>query len=530
MTSIRQRLFFLIGSMILLVFGLIIISNSLFMEQFYIGRQESTLVDSFQRINQMQSLIDGDALESYIAIETSSHVDIILMDDEGNIEYASNNYIDNERYQGQKAGLLFFFGAPGMTRPGPGGGNPNRPSGQPDNQSPLSQPVPQGDQLDDFRLLSSTDAYRVQRGSDPITGGQTIALTGTLDDGHYLILRTPLESIKESIGLMNQFLILILVVVTIVAALATFVLSSYFTNPIKKINSATARLTTLDFSEPCEVTTKDELGQLAVNINTMSGALEDTISSLNDSNNHLKEEIEAKTRLDNKRRELLNNVSHELKTPLALMQGYAEGLSLNVANNPDKVQFYCDVITEETLKMNQLVQQLLNIDQLEFGDIKKHPKSFNLNTYINETLQKYRPIMDKDGITLDMNLYDNTFVYADPFLVDQIMTNYITNAIRYCDDNKAVSVRTSLNYNTQDDRDVVRIEIFNTAPAIDKDKLELLFDSFYKLDQARTRDKGGHGLGLSIVKAIQDAEKLGYGCENQDNGVVFWFELPVAYR
>ena len=278
----------------------------------------------------------------------------------------------------------------------------------------------------------------------------------------------------------------------------------------------------LDFDTRCKVESNDELGQLAHSINEMSVELDNTIHSLNISNTELQQEIKEKIRIDEKRKQLLNNVSHELKTPLALMQGYAEGLKLNVAKNHNRVDFYCDVIVDETKKMNYLVQNLLNINQIEFGDEVLHKSEFEIVDFVDYIMEKYTPRFEENNIDVKLNLIDPTEVYADSFKAEQVLTNYLNNAIQYVDEHKEVRVTLSKVNNN------VRIEVYNSCQPISNAELEKLWDSFYKRDKARTRETGGHGLGLSIVKAIQEASENDYGVRYEGNGITFWFELDIA--
>uniref|UniRef100_UPI00272D5C40 HAMP domain-containing sensor histidine kinase n=1 Tax=Vallitalea guaymasensis TaxID=1185412 RepID=UPI00272D5C40 len=277
----------------------------------------------------------------------------------------------------------------------------------------------------------------------------------------------------------------------------------------------------LDFSTKCTVLSNDEIGQLANSINDMSIELEKTIKSLNTSNINLQQEIAEKTKIDERRKQLLNNVSHELKTPLSLMQGYAEGLKLNVAQKHNRTDFYCDVIVDEVKKMNQLVQNLLNINQIEFGDTTPNNTTFEIVEFIEYILKKYDHIFSEKNINLQFNPIEPISVYADILKAEQVLTNYLNNAIQYVDNHKDIRV-TLLTKNNH-----VRIEIYNSCETIDTDELDKLWLSFYKRDKARTRQPGSHGLGLSIVKAIQEASNNDYGVRTTTNGITFWFELDI---
>ncbi len=214
-------------------------------------------------------------------------------------------------------------------------------------------------------------------------------------------------------------------------------------------------------------------------------------------------------------------MAHELKTPLALMRGYSEALKLNIATSKEKSDFYCDVISDETSKMNQLVESLLDINQVEFGDKVLNIEPFEINEFITTHFNKYIKIIEEKNITYTVNVIKPTMVSADPFMMERVFTNYITNAINYVDDNLNVQITI------KELNDIIRIEVYNTCESISDNELDKLWDDFYKVDKARTRDNGGHGLGLSIVKAIQEAHNNSYGVKNSEKGIVFWFELKI---
>lgn len=354
---------------------------------------------------------------------------------------------------------------------------------------------------------------------DQIPNQKNLMLRGTLDNGNRIELVIPLVSIKTNIELTNTFYLIIGGFVFLVSMLFAYMISNYFTKPIREMNEATKRMKSLDFNTSCKVISRDEIGQLAVSINEMQMELSKNIDILNERNKELENEIYEKNRIDKKRRDLLNNVSHELKTPLALMQGYAEGLKVHVIHSKEKSNFYCDVIIDESKKMNQLVESLLNIEAMEFGDKVLCKSRFEIIQFILQTLNKYQKLFDDQHIKYTVNEIEPIFVFADMFMMKSVFTNYITNAIHYVDERKVVEI------SIMQEKEYIRVEVYNTAKPILPEDMEKLWDSFYKVDKARTREKGGHGLGLSIVKAIQEAHQSGYGVKNTRDGVSFWFDV-----
>jgi len=219
------------------------------------------------------------------------------------------------------------------------------------------------------------------------------------------------------------------------------------------------------------------------------------------------------------RKEFVSSVSHELRTPLSVIQGYAEGLVSNVAESEDDRKFYCDVIMKEADKMNKLVKDLLNLSQIESGYFHIEKSEFNINSLIEYVLNKYKAIFTEKDIEVQFELGESMIVCGDMVRIEQILTNYLNNAINHIDNNKIIKISKIVN------KDKIKISIFNSGKHIPEELLEKIWTSFYKVDKARTRAYGGYGLGLSIVKALADLHNNDYGVENIEGGVIFWFEV-----
>ena len=349
-----------------------------------------------------------------------------------------------------------------------------------------------------------------------------IELWGTLDNGDIIFIRTPLESIRESVGISNRFLAYIGIIMALVGAVIIWFVSKKITDPIRELSDISDRMAHLDFDARYTSGGKNEIGQLGEHINEMSDTMEKTISELKTANNELQRDIEKKEKLENMRAEFLSNVSHELKTPIALVQGYAEGLRDNVNDDEESRNYYCDVIIDESEKMNKLVKNLLTLNQLEFGNDEIKLERFNIVELIRNCMQSSDIMLKQFGVSADFNETDPCYVWGDEFKIEEVFTNFFSNAIHYSQGEKRVEVRL-----IRED-DLVRVNVFNTGNPIPEDSVDKIWDKFYKVDKARTREVGGSGVGLSIVKAIMDAMNKKYGVINYDNGVAFWFELDSA--
>lgn len=275
----------------------------------------------------------------------------------------------------------------------------------------------------------------------------------------------------------------------------------------------------LDFSKKYAVQSDDEVGQLGKSINSLSDQLDRAIFSLTEANKKLREDIEQERRIDKMRKEFINNVSHELKTPIALIQGYAEGLKLNINEDEENKNYYCDVIMDEAGKMNRLVKDLLDLSQIESGSFKLDKTSFNISSLIESVLDKYRPVLFEKGIKVELDIPEYLTVNGDAGRIEQVLVNYLINAINHVDDKKEIKIQAVIL------NEKVKISVCNSGENIPDESLDKIWTSFYKVDKARTRSYGGTGLGLSVVKAIQELHGNSCGMENLEDGVLFWFEV-----
>jgi len=375
------------------------------------------------------------------------------------------------------------------------------------------------DTTDGRRTILDHKKYQMIALKDDRTQQDFIDLWGVLDNGNLFLLRTPVESIRESVSLANRFLAYIGIGAAILAALIIMIVSRKISEPIKELTQISERMNHLDFDAKYKGKSRTEIALLGQNINQLSETLETTISELKSANNELLRDIEKKNEMEKMRTEFLSNVSHELKTPIALIQGYAEGLKEGVNDDEESRNYYCEVIVDEASKMNQMVQKLLTLNQLEFGNKTVSLERFDVVDLIRNYLQSSLLLCEQKGVQLKMEDYPPIHVWADEFGVEEVFNNYFTNAMNHVDGEKIIEVQV------QPTENKVRVSVFNTGAPIPEDSIAHIWEKFYKVDKARTRAYGGSGVGLSIVKAIMDSMNQSYGVLNYDNGVEFWFEL-----
>ncbi len=334
-----------------------------------------------------------------------------------------------------------------------------------------------GKESENSEILQETGEYTLIRHEDErYTGLTTLELWGRIPNGSYYLVTCPVESLSEAAGISMRFYLY-----SGLAAIA--------------------------------------IGALAVWI--VSGKLEETVVRLQGEKEKLEKDIEEKERVDAMRKEFLANVSHELKTPIALIQGYAEGLRDNVNEDPESRAFYSDVIVDEAGKMNRMVQQITTLNQLEFGEDELNPEIFDLAELIRGVLEKLRMLIGQAEARVFFEQDGPVPVYGDPFLIEEVMTNYMTNALHHLGGDRTIDIAC------RQEKDLVETSVFNAGDPIPEEELEKIWIKFYKIDKARTRSYGGSGIGLSIVKAIMDAHGQTCRAVNYENGVAFCFTLAV---
>ena len=369
------------------------------------------------------------------------------------------------------------------------------------------------------KILDSTDTYVIQQVSDRFVEMDYVESWGVLDNGCFFLIRTPLESIRDSVSISNSFYFFVGILIIAVSAVILWAVTKRITNPISELTVLSSRMKNLDFDAKYKCRAGNEIDELGENFNKMSEELEKTISELKSVNNQLQKDIENKIRIDQQRQEFLNNVSHELKTPIALVQGYAEGLKENISDDPESREFYCDVIMDEAAKMNKLVKNLLTLNHLEEGRDEVKMERFDIVSLIKGILQSMDIMIQQKEAKVSFEAEEPVYVWADEFRIEEVVTNYTSNALNHLDGDREIEICVC------PEGDRVKITVFNTGIPIPEADIPNVWKKFYKVDKARTREYGGSGIGLSIVKAIMESHNQEYGVRNYDNGVEFWFTL-----
>lgn len=473
---------------ILLMSGVMFIcwlGNTLFLEKYYLNRKTKVIYNAYVSIRNAATTNSYESEEFQEELEKvcrNNNISAFVINSESEMKYVSSN--GGDRLEMLLYGYLLGYSS------------------------------------DKMQVVRQEDEYCIQR--SVMEDGGFLEMYGRLDSGISFIMRTPLDSIRESASMANTFYFYTGMLCTIVGFFIILFVTGQITRPILTLNEISERMVKLDFDAKYEGKEKNEIGLLGQNMNLLSESLEHSISELKSANNELRRDIEKKDQIDEMRREFLANVSHELKTPIALIQGYAEGLQEGMGDTPEDRDYYCNVIVDEAKKMNQIVQKLLSLNQLEFGEEHIEMERFDLTAMITDFLETGGFLAKQQGISVSWEGKEPCHVWADPFLTEEVLQNYYSNALHYCKGEKRIRIRLE-----RRDRKC-RVSVFNSGDPIPEESLPRVWEKFYKVDKARTREYGGSGVGLSVVKAIMDAMHQAYGVSNEAGGVLFWFELEAA--
>lgn len=360
----------------------------------------------------------------------------------------------------------------------------------------------------------------------------TIAAIVALSDGtaadYMLFAVSSLQPVGEAAGIVHDFYIYFLLLAIALIVLLTFVFSRMISRPLVKLNEAAKRMAKLDFTATCDAERKDEIGSLGGTLNFLSQNLNDTLGQLHSANVKLKADIENEKRLEQLRREFVASVSHELKTPISLIGGYAEGLRDDIVRG-ERRREYLDVIVEETERMSNIVKDMLDLSQLEAGKFHLHKQPFRIGALAGSLADKMF-VEQKKPIACAVELEDaDAVVYGDEFRIGQVLTNLIGNAIKHVPENGKIRISTEEGPGSgvPGASGTVRIEVYNDGDPIPEADLPYIWDTFYTVDKTGNRELGGSGIGLAIVKNVLTHHGSEFGVSNETGGVTFYFTLPL---
>lgn len=467
------------GVMILVI----CLTNTLCLERYYISEKARTMATTFEQLDDMsdqRDLSDTGVQQELLRLFESCNISAILVDAEQEKIW---KFGYGNRLEDQMKDMIY------------------------------------GTEINSARIIEQTDTYVICRWNDVKLQTGYILLWGFMDNGFFCFLRSSLPSLQESAAISTRFAWIIGMVAILLSLFFVSFLSKRISGPIASLASIADRMAHLDFSVRYQEDRNDEIGVLGESMNRMSAELERTIHDLRQANERLQRDIREKDKIEEMRQEFISNISHELKTPIALIQGYAEGLLEGIGDDPESMEYYCEVIVDEAGKMNQLVRKLMTLNQLESGIGTVEMVDFDLNEMMSGVLHSFNIMLKQKEIAVQYELDHPVRVRADEFLMEEVVRNYISNAINHIDGKRLIRIYL------EEDNSQVKVSVWNTGRPIPEDSLDKVWMKFYKVDKAHTRSYGGSGIGLSIVKAVMDVHGGTCGVYNTDNGVCFWFSL-----
>jgi len=471
MKTIRTKLFLLFFVSIVSLVGFGLILNTFFLETFYIYKNEENFVsmsDMIQQELKKDIMRDVENVERYIEELGRDHeINIEVVSQEAKILYSSVP-------KGQRGELL-----PGEIE-----------------KLFIAQQ----------KFLKSNYVYKTVEKENQENQSPKLVYIQSVGKNDYLILSKPLKGIRESVQITNQFGFFTGGLIILVGGLVIWILSRKVTRPILEMNRVAEQISELDFENHVNVTSEDEIGQLGSSINAISEKLDLSI-------NELKADID-------RRKRLVRDISHELKTPIGVIKGYSEGLSYGVADTPEKVSGYLNTIVDECNRMDQMVKELLELSKYEYSEKKLDIRKFKVNDIFNTLSERFMPIFDESGIVFDKTIQVESEMVADYNLISRALSNYLTNAVKYIDDRKVIKM------SAHEDSEGIIISVYNSGDAIPEVELAKIWDVFYKIDETRTRSSAGSGLGLSIVSQVVKLHNGQAFAVNKKEGVEFNLKIP----
>ncbi|OOQ94482.1 sensor histidine kinase [Bacillus cereus] len=326
----------------------------------------------------------------------------------------------------------------------------------------------------------------------------------------YIYAMASLQPVDEAVQMVQDYYIYIVAFVVILIFLASFYYSKQIAKPLLKINDTTKKIAHLDFTEKIPITSKDEIGDLSKNINTLSNKLHSHIGQL-------EQDIEKERKLENTRKEFISGVSHELKTPLSIMKSCISILKDGVAEH--KKDYYFQAMEKEVDKMDILILDMLELAKFESGTYNMKMDSFYIDGVIEEICEQLSSEIEKKELSVHKHICPAEVV-GNQNRIAQVIVNFITNAIRYTPNKEDIIISAI------DEKNHIKVCIENKGAHIEEEQLDKIWDRFYRVDAARKRSQGGTGLGLAISKNILELHNAEYGVKNTEDGVLFYFYLP----
>lgn len=512
---LRKKTCFLLAAFTIISALLLMLAIGIGFKTFYLEYRKDTLISMSKDIGRMYREAGTDKAEQFDRLSQQNSSVIYIVDNQHLVYSSMPNrkaVLGKPSFEGQQV-----FTAPGLQRLNPDG-----------DESPMKEPR----HVTIMRKLFNGETLSRNETNEIYIDGRDdhmrfISYVYPVDESRksYVIVSQPLEPLEATVVVVQNFVAMCGVVWLFVAIIGSILFTNAVTRPLIHLKKLSVAMAHLDFSHKWTDTRNDEIGELGQSLNNLSDQLDTALTELKQANSELEVQLKKANEVEKMRKEFISAVSHELKTPLALIQGYAEGLdSLDVDETTR--QHYCKVIHSETMKMDHLVKDLLNLSRLETGTFRIDMTEFDFRALVEEAHCRFEGVMQEKDIQFSCCLPEEMVVYADPERIDTVLSNFLSNAIDYTEKGRRIvlsAVRSG---------DYYTISIYNQGIQIPEQDLSRVWEPFYKVDAARTRKSqrifGGHGLGLGIVAALLKLHHETYGVYNEPDGVTFWFTLKAC--
>ena len=434
----RNSIRFKMTSILILIVGWVIVFtwllNHTFSEKYYVSSEKESIVETFNKVkNILKNEENQDTIDEEME-QISNKTNIKMMIAQSSNYYYSQNVIFSNLIDGSKT-YEEILGYLDQIRSQVILGNKGNYFWEDDKRH--VQPWERTEENNFSTLINK--GYFVTQLKDQASGQNGIYLFGFTDNDYLIAMRVSIEGIRASADISSRFMIYIGMIGIILGSLIIFIFASSFTKPIKNMASVANRMANLDFDAKVEVTQDDELGELGNSMNQLSEKLESTIADLKSANLELKKDIEKKEKIDDMRKEFLSHVSHELKTPIALIQGYAEGLKENITDDESK-DFYCEVIADEAKKMNAMVKKLLTLNQIEFGNNQLSMQRFDVCQMIQNKINSSQILFKKKNNKVIFEEQGPVYAWADELMIEEVFSNYLSNALNHVYENGTIRI------------------------------------------------------------------------------------------
>lgn len=467
--SIRFKLFLLFLGFILFFLVSNILFNLFWMQDYYIYRYSGILERKSQEIKESYSQMQADNIGEYIVnVERSDGISVTITNRHYEMKYVSY---------------------------------PNRKSIQNSEFPTQIQYL-----IDTYKNMKEKAVCDVEE-KRLVDIPKYIYYVERLDKGGLIILTKSMKGIGESVGIANEFYLYIGAIMILIGSIITSIFANRIAKPIIRMSKVAKNISNLDFSTRIQFNNQDEIGILGESINEISVKLSSSIQDL-------QQDIE-------RRKQLTRDISHDLKTPIGVVKGYAEGLLYGIAGSQEKKDKYCRVIVEECDRMDSMVKKLLELSLLE--DIAQEiiPTTFLIKEFLDSLIERFSKLIQKKKIQVSIECENDIKMTADRELMERAVSNFIENAIKFTTAGGEVVLKA------EEKEEKIVISIFNSGVLIPEYELNKIWDVFYKLDKARGRASEGHGIGLSIARKIAKLHGGEASVKNEKNGVVFFISIPI---